>query len=236
VAPGAGGVDRRAVVLTAVALALLGALVPAVVGGAAAPDAGIYRAGVSPGSPYYAPLSQDARFSVASPDPGAVAAGRVDLQVRGRRLVVADDRKGQAAAAAFRDAVEAYNDRLMAREPDQAAAFPVTVNLRYVARDVSYVRARGGSTGGGGDGSAGGTSGGGTGTAGSGGSTSGAGGSGTGGTGASGGSGTATGGSVGATGGDASGGASGGGFDSALAAGVAAGASAGGIDSPPAAE
>jgi len=154
VTSGAGGLDRRTVVLAAVALVALGGLLPTIVGGAAAPDAGIYRAGVSSESPYHRPLVEDPRFAVSPPEPGAVRAGRLDLRIEGDTLVAADDRKGAAAAAAFRDTVEAYNDRSMRDEPDQAAAFPVAVRLRYVERNLDLVRRGSGADGG--DGTAGG--------------------------------------------------------------------------------
>jgi len=151
VSSGAGGIDRRAALLAGGALIILAGILPLVVGGAAAPDAGIYRAGASPSSPYYDALVADERFAVTAPEPGAVSSGQLDLMIDDRQVVVADDRTGQAAASTFRDAVESYNDRLMQREPDQAAAFPVSVQLRYVERDLQLVR-RGG---GGGDGSEG---------------------------------------------------------------------------------
>ena len=140
VTSGAGGLDRRAIALAAAATLLLGALLPMVVGGAVAPDEGIYRAGVAEESPYYEPLADDPRFDVSAPVPGAVEAGRADLQIRGNTLVAAEDAKGRAAAATFGEAIESYNDRLMRTESDQVAAFPVSVQLRYVERDLELVR------------------------------------------------------------------------------------------------
>ncbi|MFC7166485.1 PrsW family intramembrane metalloprotease [Halospeciosus flavus] len=74
-----------------------------------------------------------------------VAAGEAEVLIRDGAFRVADTRKGQAALAELRDAVTAYNDYLMRQEPDQAAAFPVVVDLRYVSQtEVVRVGAPGG--------------------------------------------------------------------------------------------
>ena len=67
----------------------------------------------------------------------------------GRTLAVetASTPKGEAALTAFRRAVEAENDRRMAREPNETAAYPVTVTVSYRSQSTA-----GGLPTGGGDG------------------------------------------------------------------------------------
>lgn len=142
---GGGGVDRQALALAGVALLALALLVPfaATVGPAA--DAGIYRVGIAADNPYRAPAEASGQFTVVSPGDHAFEAGLVELLVRGDELRVQDTRTGRAAASALREATERYNDRRMRAEPDQAAAFPVYVELRYVERDVGTFVPRDGS-------------------------------------------------------------------------------------------
>ena len=130
----AGGVDRQAVAIAALALAGLAVMAPIAVSQGVAVDEGIYRVGVDEDSPYHQVVVDDPTFSVRDPDPRALRDGEVDLLVRGTQVTATDTEKGRAAAEELRSAVSSYNDRRMDAEANQTAAFPVTVTLRYAER------------------------------------------------------------------------------------------------------
>ncbi|EMA58658.1 ABC transporter permease [Halorubrum kocurii] len=140
-----GGVDRRTL-LAALALLLVaggvlgGGLAAGVVG--LDVDQNVYRVAVDGGSPY-ADAVEEAPALTTVPVDGAELGDTADLVVfdGGRSGTVetvtvraSDTRKGEAAAAEFREAVEAHNERLMAAEENRTAAFPITVTLQYVGR------------------------------------------------------------------------------------------------------
>lgn len=131
-----GGTDRRAAVAILLVLAVLGGMVPVIAGANPTPGEGLYRVGVEPSSPYYEPVSQDPRLRVVSPADRSFAAGEVEVRITGETVRVHDTETGRAAAMTVRDAVVEYNDRQMANEPDDVAAFPVVVTLRYASRDT----------------------------------------------------------------------------------------------------
>ncbi|SFL13007.1 hypothetical protein SAMN04487950_2633 [Halogranum rubrum] len=137
----AGTIDRRTAIIGLVALllsgAVFGATAAAGVSGIAL-DRDIYRVGVAPDSPYYEPVVQSAALSVRPPSEGLTPGGSLDILVRDGQFAVADTQKGEAALAEFRGAVESYNDRRLSREKNQSAAFPVFVDLQYVARDEGF--------------------------------------------------------------------------------------------------
>jgi ABC-type Na+ efflux pump permease subunit len=147
VARAGGGVDRRTLIA---ALALLLVAAGVLGGGIAAGAVGldvdrdVYRVAVDDGSPY-ADAVEEAPALTRVPVDGADLGETVDLVVfdggeseSGAVETVAvrasDTRKGEAAAAEFREAVETHNERLMAAEENETAAFPVTVTLRYVGQ------------------------------------------------------------------------------------------------------
>jgi ABC-type Na+ efflux pump permease subunit len=134
VSKNAGQLDRRTVAVGLVVLLAVGALTPLVASQGVTLNEGIYRVGVSQDSPYYGPVQSDPTFVAVEPgdegsdlffcteatqgcDPGEV---RVD-----------DTDKGRAALSELRTSVGRYNDRLMLDESDGAAAFPVSVSVRY---------------------------------------------------------------------------------------------------------
>ncbi|OYR52164.1 ABC transporter permease [Halorubrum sp. Ea8] len=147
VARAGGGVDRRTL-LAALALLLVAG---AVLGGGLAVgavgldvDRDVYRVAVDGDSPY-ADAVDEAPALTPVPVGSATLGETADLVVldvgRGESGAVetvavraSDTRKGEAAAAEFREAVEAHNERLMADEENATAAFPVAVTLRYVGR------------------------------------------------------------------------------------------------------
>ncbi|WP_435097469.1 PrsW family intramembrane metalloprotease [Halarchaeum sp. P4] len=139
VARGAGALDRRTAALLGVVLLLCAGLAPVLVANPPAPGEGVYRVAVSESNPYYAPVAADGQLRAVAPDANAVAGGRAEVAITGTSFRVADTEKGRAALADLRSAVAAYNDRLMALEADEAAAFPVTVELTYVERGTTPV-------------------------------------------------------------------------------------------------
>jgi ABC-type Na+ efflux pump permease subunit len=145
VARAGGGVDRRTLFA---ALALL-AVAGAVLGGGLAVgavgldvDRDVYRVAVDGDSPY-ADAVEEAPALTRVPVDGVALGEGADLVVYdgGRNGAVetvavrpSATRKGEAAAAEFREAVESHNERLMAAEENATAAFPVVVTLQYVGR------------------------------------------------------------------------------------------------------
>jgi ABC-type Na+ efflux pump permease subunit len=151
VARSAATVDRQTAALGLVALLLAGGVTAAgVATGGPALDRDIYRVGVAPDNPYHEPVASATALDARPPDRGAFRAGELDLLLDGRELRAQDTPKGRAALAQFREAVRAHNGRLMAREPNQSAAYPVVVTLRYVDRSAGAGGDGGGSDGGGG--------------------------------------------------------------------------------------
>ena len=155
IASGATGLDRRAVILAAVTLLAIGALAPVVLTAGAGPTEGIYRVGVDRSSPYYEAVRQDPSFSTYAPTRDGLRSGELDVLIEGEEVTIVDSRKGRAAGSALKAAVERHNDRLMQSEPDQVAAFPVTVGIEYVERNVILLRGSGTAGDGGGDSSSG---------------------------------------------------------------------------------
>jgi len=161
-----GGVDRRTLLATLALLLVAGGVLG---GGLAAGvvgldvDRDVYRVAVDDDSPY-ADAVESAPALTRVPVDGAVLDETADLVVfDGRRsgtvetvaVRASDTRKGDAAAAEFREAVEAHNERLMAAEENRTAAFPIAVTLQYIGRTGGLDE---GPTLGGGDGGDGGGS------------------------------------------------------------------------------
>jgi ABC-type Na+ efflux pump permease subunit len=168
---GVGGLDRGAVAVVLAAAAFVVAFgVVGLVGGVALED-GIYRVGVDEDSPFHDPVAADDALAVLEPDPAVVDGGLrpgegYDLYVESgpettRLYLVRRDGeptdKSLAALAAFRESVEAYNERRMRSEANETAAFPVVVTVEFVERGtVGGSDDGGGGTGGGGGGGEGG--------------------------------------------------------------------------------
>ncbi|MFB6165971.1 MAG: PrsW family intramembrane metalloprotease [Haloarculaceae archaeon] len=129
----AGGVDRRTVAVAAFALLVAGLVGPYAAGQGVAVDQGIYRVGVAADDPYYPVVASDPTFVARDPDPDALGTS-VDVLIRGTAVIPADTPKGRAAVSELRSSVKRANDRRMATEANQSAAFPVLVSLQYVER------------------------------------------------------------------------------------------------------
>ena len=145
-----GSMDRRTGLFLAVVVVFVAVLVPVLLATNPTPDAGLYRVGVDGTSPYQPVVEEDPQFQAIRVDGSNDDLGKVDLHVTGTQVFVRDTEKSRAAARALRESVVAYNDRLMADEPDSAAAFPVDVTLRYLPQTSPTVSGLGesGSTGG----------------------------------------------------------------------------------------
>jgi len=141
----AGGVDRRTVGIAVVAVLCVGALVPLAASHGVALDQGIYRVGVTAEEPYHDPVVGDRTFTVGDPDPAALEERRQEVIVRDSAVAAfTDTPKGRAAVSELRSTLQTYNDRQMAAEANETAAFPVVVNLTYAEQDaVQVVRPQG---------------------------------------------------------------------------------------------
>ncbi|NHX38671.1 MULTISPECIES: ABC transporter permease [Haloarcula] len=130
----AGGVDKRTIVVMALSLVAMGAVAAIAVSGGtgAGMDDGIYRIGVDDDSPYYGVAADDRTFDIREPDPAAIERRQQELLYRGTQLQsVPRTAKERAALAELRDSTAQYNDRTLARDDNQTAAFPVSVTLVY---------------------------------------------------------------------------------------------------------
>ncbi|QKG94054.1 ABC transporter permease [Halorubrum salinarum] len=172
-----GGVDRRTLAAGIALLLVAGGVVGVGVATGVAGldvDQNVYRVGVDAESPYAdaieeAPSLRPVPAGIASLGdsadavvvtvvrPGAGDDGSIDgADVEEVVVRASDTRKGEAAAASVREAVESHNERLMRAEPNRTAAFPVVVTLRYVGRTTGFDDgATLGGSDGGDDGSAG---------------------------------------------------------------------------------
>ncbi|RDZ45582.1 PrsW family intramembrane metalloprotease [Haloferax sp. Atlit-19N] len=145
----AGTLDRRTAAIGLVAVLVAGGIAAGAAGGGVALDRDLYRVGIASDSPYYDAVDQSSTL-----DPRPVSDPNVELVVSETHISVADTQTGRAAYSAFRDAVQSYNERQMAREENQSAAFPVVVDLQYRERAAlvpAGSRVDGGAGGGGGE-------------------------------------------------------------------------------------
>jgi ABC-type Na+ efflux pump permease subunit len=154
-----GGVDRRTLAAGVALLLVAGGVVGVGVATGVAGldvDQDVYRVGVDAGSPYAEAIEEEASLRPVPAEtaslgdsadavvvtvvrPGSVDDGAIDpADVDSVVVRATDTRKGEAAAASVREAVEAHNERLLRAEPNRTAAFPVTVTLRYVGRTTGF--------------------------------------------------------------------------------------------------
>lgn len=122
--------DRRTALAFLGAALLLAASWPLVERNPLAPDEGLYPVAVDPASPYAPAIAADHRFRLVDGDLDDLAAGRIAL------LVTADaihhdpaSERSTASLQALGQATRRWLEERLAAEPDQAAAFPVQVDL-----------------------------------------------------------------------------------------------------------
>jgi ABC-type Na+ efflux pump permease subunit len=90
----------------------------------------VYPVAVDPASPYAAAIAADHRFRVVDGDLDDLRAGRIALLLRASDVVYDDqETRSLAAVQALGQATQRWLEQRLAAETDQAAAFPVTVNL-----------------------------------------------------------------------------------------------------------
>ena len=136
-----GGINRRTLLVALVLLSVAGGVLG---GGLAAGivgldvDRDVYRVGVDPGSPYADAVESHASLTPVSTDRTSPGETADIIVLEGGVIVASETQKGEAAAAEFREAVEAHNERLMAAEENSTAAFPLTVSLQYVSRSNGF--------------------------------------------------------------------------------------------------
>ena len=102
-------------------------------------DRGLYRVAVDESAPL-APAVAGARvfqwYSTTDPR-GEVERGNADLGVSATQVFALDTQKGRASIAALKQAAKDYSYSQLTLEPDQAAAFPVRVELLYEEQQAS---------------------------------------------------------------------------------------------------
>lgn len=129
-----GGSFNKRTTATLLVIGLLAAfLVPALLDDGLDFDRGLYRVAVTSDSPLL-PAVQGSRLFrlVEVPDiRGAVESGEADLGITAANVYSRHDPKGDAALAALRQAAKDYSFSRLLLEEDQAAAFPVRVELIY---------------------------------------------------------------------------------------------------------
>lgn len=153
----AGGLDRRTLAFSLVALVLAGAVVPFALGGGIYD--GLYVVGVGDDSPYSDAVEESQTLRKAPVSWNAFESGELDVLITDD-IHVADTQKGEAALSELRDAVRRHNAGTVAAV-NESAAFPVSVNVRYVDRDTTPTGVGTGTVGEGtGDGAENGTDGG----------------------------------------------------------------------------
>lgn len=86
----------------------------------------LYRVGVDEEHPYSPAVEAHGPLRTVSPDANA------EVRVVGDEIEVGSDERSQAAFAELRQALQQYNELRLREEPDEAAAFPVVVEVQFV--------------------------------------------------------------------------------------------------------
>lgn len=134
------------------AIAILALIVTAGNGAGAALNDGLYTIGVSEDSPYYEPVSESPVFTIREPSQEALNDGDIVLLVTtnddGKTVTyVRDTQKGRAALSEFQRVISTRNDDVLRDADNQSAAFPVEVELTYVAADEAVTTPSSGDSG-----------------------------------------------------------------------------------------
>lgn len=110
------------------AIALLAMLWPTVLQRGLMPDRDLYPVSVEPDAPLAGAVASDPRFARID---GGFAAGAV-LEVRRDGVRALDSDASRAALRELQEALRHWQEARLAEEPDEAAAFPVEVNVLMV--------------------------------------------------------------------------------------------------------
>ncbi|ELY62031.1 hypothetical protein [Natronolimnohabitans innermongolicus] len=144
----AGTVDRKTVLVVVAILLTVGVVGFAVADDGIGLEDDLYVIAVDEENPYYEVADESESFRPIPLDDLELSDGNeanADVALRENRIAHYGDH-GEAAYAAFRDAIDAYNEQRMSEEDDQTAAYPVVVDLEYVDRDLEEVGGTDGQT------------------------------------------------------------------------------------------
>ena len=133
-----GSFNKKTVTLLLVLGLATAFLLPPLMDGGPRFDEGIYRVAVTDDAALLPAIEGSHLFRrVHADDPfAAVEAGEADVAVTATRVATLDTPKGEAALAALQQAAKDHSFARLAQEPDQAAAFPVRVELHYQRQDA----------------------------------------------------------------------------------------------------
>lgn len=134
-----GSFSKRTTILVFALMLTLGVLTPLVADEGIEFDRGLYRAAVDPDAPLLPALQASRLFQITLADEPflLLASDDADVGVTVGSVVPRPGQKGEAAVAAIRQAAKDYTFSQLVFEEDQSAAFPVRVELRYVAQERS---------------------------------------------------------------------------------------------------
>lgn len=149
----AGGLDRRSLAFAVAAFLIVAAVVPFALGGGGIYNE-LYVVGVDEENPYHDAVENSDRLRAEPASWSAFTSGEVDVLIT-EAIHVGDTEKSEAAVSELRNAVRSHNSELLAEE-NESAAFPVSVQVRYVDRDAVTEGAPGEGGGNGTDGTDGG--------------------------------------------------------------------------------
>ncbi|HUR25176.1 MAG TPA: hypothetical protein VM327_04075, partial [Candidatus Thermoplasmatota archaeon] len=130
--------DRRTGLALAGVVLLLAASWPLVQSNPIQPQEGLYPVAATADSPLRAAAESDLRFRLVEGDRSDLEAGRVTLVLEDDGFAYdPDQERSRAALIALSQATARWLETRMEQESDQAAAFPVQVNLLMEAQDLT---------------------------------------------------------------------------------------------------
>lgn len=132
-------IQDRATGFAMVAIAgLLVATWPIIQANPPAPDAHVFPVAVTPDSPYHDAVASDGRFRIVAGDEADLLAGRLALVIDAQRVTHdPSQQRSLAALDALSQATRAWLEAQLEGEADEAAAFPVLINILNEPRDLS---------------------------------------------------------------------------------------------------
>jgi ABC-type Na+ efflux pump permease subunit len=149
VATSTGTIDRKTVAVLLLAVLAAAAGAPAITGGAGQLDAELYTVAIEEDHPAHEAIQERSSLRIVESE------ARADLVVTEDDVRVTDATAGDAALSELRSAIGDYNVRHLREEEDQAAAFPVFVDLEFVDRPGAGTADDGGGSDGTGSGTGG---------------------------------------------------------------------------------